>query len=62
MNGRHLYSDITVCDSIGHESIAIPDYSYVIAKDGVESVRGPWGYYQEGFFCDPYTGPQVAAA
>ncbi|MCQ2492525.1 MAG: Type 1 glutamine amidotransferase-like domain-containing protein [Lachnospiraceae bacterium] len=62
VDGRHLYSDITVRDSIGRNFLAIPDYSYVIAKDGVEDVRGPWGYYQNGFFADPFANASVAAA
>lgn len=62
VDGRHLYSDITVADSHGHEFIAIPDYSYVVARNGFEEVRGPWGYYNNGFFCDPYSSEQPLAA
>ncbi len=62
VDGRHLYSDITVQDSIGQEFIALPDYSYLIAKDGFEYVMGPWGYYRNGYFCDPYEANRQAAA
>ncbi len=62
VDGRHLYSDITVRDSIDRKFLAIPDYSYVIAKDGAENVRGPWGYYQNGYFADPFANTSVTAA
>lgn len=34
LDGRRLYEDITYPDSFGHEFIAIPDGSYVLAEEG----------------------------
>lgn len=62
VDGRHLYSDITVQDSLGQEFWALPDYSYVVSRDGFEYVNGPWGYYKDGYFCDPYAKDEAAVA
>lgn len=48
VDGRSLFYDITIKDSIGHEFLAMPDYTYVIAKDGVEKVFGNHFYYRDG--------------
>lgn len=50
VDGRHLYGDITIEDSFGHEFVAIPDYSYVIAKDGRETIIGPYSCYKNGVY------------
>ncbi len=50
VDGRHLYNDITVEDSRHHEFIAIPDYSFVLAQDGRETIYGPHSYYRNGAF------------
>lgn len=50
VDGRHLYRDITIQDSRNHEFVALPDYSYVLAKDGKESIYGPHSYYRNGTF------------
>lgn len=52
VDGRHLYNDITLKDSIGHEFLAIPDYSYVVCHDGIEQVFGAYAYYRNGRFYD----------
>ncbi len=48
VDGRSLFYDITIKDSIGHEFLAMPDYTYVIARDGKEEVFGNHYYYRDG--------------
>lgn len=48
VDGRSLFYDITMKDSIGHEFLCLPDYSFVIIDADGESIHGPHGYYRNG--------------
>lgn len=40
LDGKRLYEDITMADSMGHRFIAMPDGSYILAEDGREVLYG----------------------
>lgn len=40
LDGKRLYEDITYGDSYGKRFLALPDGSYLLVKDGVETVWG----------------------
>ena len=40
LDGMRLFEDITYADSIGHTFYAIPDGSYLLGRDGRESIFG----------------------
>ncbi len=61
VDGRHLYNDITVADSRNHEFIAIPDYSFVLARDGRETIYGPHSFYRNGVFYNLFEHRQETA-
>lgn len=48
VDGRSLFYDITVKDSIGHEFLCLPDYSYIIVTEDGEQMFGPKGFYRNG--------------
>ena len=54
LDGRRLMEDITCAHSYGHRFLAIPDGSYVLVKDGRETVYGQAWLVEEGeitLFC-----------
>lgn len=54
LDGRRLMEDITCSHSYGHRFVAIPDGSYVLAKEGRETVYGEAWLVAEGeisLFC-----------
>lgn len=40
LDGRRLFEDITYADSFGQNFLVLPDGSYLMIKDGVETVKG----------------------
>lgn len=40
LDGLRLFEDITYKDSYGHEFVALPDGSYILSVDGVETIWG----------------------
>lgn len=40
LDGRRLYEDITFEDSFGNQFLVLPDGSYLLSEDGVETVWG----------------------
>lgn len=40
LDGMRLFEDITYGDSYGHEFIALPDGSYILSENGVETIWG----------------------
>ncbi len=60
VDGRHLYNDITAKDSRGHEFIALPDYSYIVAENGHETICGPYSCYRNGLFLNFFEQESLA--
>lgn len=48
LDDRKLYEDITYGDSKGRKFLAIPDGSYVICRDGKETIYGEAYYIRDG--------------
>ncbi len=48
LDGRWLFEDITYGDSTGREFLALPDGSYVISRDGRETIYGEAWYIRDG--------------
>lgn len=48
LDGRRLYEDITYGDSMGREFLALPDGSYVMSRDGRETIHGEAWYIRDG--------------
>ena len=40
LDGMRLFEDITYKDSYGHEFVALPDGSYILSENGVETIWG----------------------
>ena len=48
LDGRRLYEDITFGDSYGNRYLVLPDGSYLMKKDGVETVWGEAWWLADG--------------
>lgn len=48
LDGLSLYDEITRKDSYGHRFLVLPDGSYLMSKDGVETVYGEAWIYADG--------------
>ena len=61
VDGRHLYEDITLKDSRGHEFIALPDFSYIVAENGRETICGEYSCYRNGLFLNLFAQDAIAS-
>lgn len=51
LDGRRLYEDITFEDSYGNHFLVLPDGSYLLIEDGVETVWGEAWMLSDGKMC-----------
>lgn len=51
LDGRRLYEDITFADSYGNHFLVLPDGSYLLIENGVETVWGEAWVLSDGKMC-----------
>lgn len=51
LDGQRLYEDITYADSFGKKFLALPDGSYLLIEDGMETVWGEAYQITDGGIC-----------
>ncbi len=49
LDGMRLFEDITYGDSHGHEFVALPDGSYILSENGVETIWGEAYLIKDGY-------------
>ena len=49
LDGMRLFEDITYKDSFGHKFVALPDGSYILSENGVETIWGETYLIKDGY-------------
>ena len=49
LDGMRLFEEITYVDSHGHEFVALPDGSYILSENGVETIWGEAYLIKDGW-------------
>ena len=49
LDGMRLFEEITYGDSHGHEFVALPDGSYILSENGVETIWGEAYLIKDGY-------------